>query len=168
MSVIPFPYNLIIAGVAVLAIVLTTFAFTRGHYVAKYDVLKATYTQEGKDFQKTQDDKQIQDNYVTKEANDALKTHDALASANADRLSNDALSQPLKVCAGHIPNPPSNPGTTTSDSSKGAGTVSATLADISINPTLLDDILASSIDNTQALIIISKWEDQMKLLEQSK
>lgn len=166
MSVIPFPYNLIVAGVAVAAIVATTFAFTRGVYVAKLDVLKAQYTQAGKDAQKQQDDLQIKDNYVTKEANNEIVSQLANAKLNADRLSNDSL-RPLEVCHNHIPVVASLPTAAGSGESK-AAPPSATVEQIAIDPTILDDIIKSGVDNIDALLIISKWEETLKAVEASK
>jgi hypothetical protein len=165
MSVIPFPYNLIVGAVAVLAIVSSTFFATRGHYIAQYDMLKAQYTQAGKDAQAAQDKIQISENYITKEAANEISTQlAAAANTHVNSLLNDTNIDSIQLCSSRIPIPAGLSAATPS----GESTAPAAPVEVAIPSNELNDVLTTAIDNVDSLLILTRWEDSMRALEATK
>ncbi len=151
-----------IAAAIGVAIFGTTWFAAKSHYEAQMDTLKGQLTQEAKDQQKLVDEKEKENNYVTKTVNDeAVAQIGTMSSTISDLLlQHNAIStskMPSNTCTA----------TTISEPSVGQGTTASTGQDQRVAQSVIDtkeliDILQLTKDSLTAEQLWREWAKGVK------
>src|ERR1035441_649806 len=166
MSIIPFPYNLAAAGAAAIAIAGTTFAFTRGHYIAQYEQEVAMVKQGAADdaariAQQVATDKTITQEKQNEDAQN-LSTY-ATTVASLSGLLNHPNHPVVSVCSNPSGTSGANPVANGPATTGSAGsTQGAQGTGISIDPTVLLNTIDTAISGTQAVLDWRQFYSAMK------